>query len=109
MPNLLIFQICYPGVSTPYLIHDKNFSPEQIHASYMSDSNLYAVVLSVSDYVDWEKLEKEFIVPFHFGSVNNCMYIFEVSDIIDPLFVMDDVEQDTSTTNRMFYALPEYK
>ena len=37
------------------------------------------------------------------------MYIVKVSDIIDPLFVIDDVEKDTSTTNRMFCALPEYK
>ena len=44
----------------------------------MSDPNLYAVVLSASDYVDWEKLEKEFVVPFYFGEVDNCIYIVKV-------------------------------
>ena len=73
----------------------------------MNGSTLYTVVLSASGYVDWAKLEKEFIVPSHFGSVDNCMYIVKMSDIIDPLFLMGDVEKDTSTTNRMFCALPE--
>ena len=103
------FKYFTPGVPTPYLIHSKNFSPEQIHTSYMTLFILYAVVLSASDYVDWSKLEKEFIVPFNFGSVDNCMYIVKVSDIIDPQFFMDDVGQETSTINRIFCALPEYK
>ena len=67
------FKYVTPGVPTPYLIHDKNFTPEEIHTSYMDDPNLYAVVLSASDYIDWAKLEREFIVPFHFGTVENCM------------------------------------
>ena len=38
------FKYVTPGVPTPYLIHDKNFTPEEIHTSYMNDSTLYAVV-----------------------------------------------------------------
>ena len=75
----------------------------------MSEPNLYNVVLSASDYVDWAKLKKEFIFPFYFGAAGNRMYIINVSNFNDPLIVMSDVGQETSTTNRMFCALPEYK
>ena len=54
----------------------------------------YAVVHVATQYVSWDRLERDFVVPFTLGDIKDCVYIVAVSNIVDPLNVVQDYGND---------------
>ena len=52
------FNYTTPGNSTPHLITEENKSPEEIRHDWLRDENIYVVILSSKDYLDWSQLKK---------------------------------------------------
>ena len=85
------FRYTSPGVPTPHLIEDEGISAEDIQDSFLSDSNVYAVVHAAAAYLPWSTVEHEFVSPFKLGDAQTCLYIVKAETILDPLFVCIDV------------------
>ena len=66
------------------------------------DNTMYVVVRTHRNFLNWEQLEKEFILPIQLGGLDECTYIFPVSRIVNPLYVFKDHGQ--STTDVSFFA-----
>lgn len=90
---------------TPHLIKNEGFSLDEIHDNNMKDNTMYAVVHSATKpYIDWDELQREFVVPFHLGDVNDHLYIVDVNAITDAMFVFKDYGGTDS--NKRFCVLP---
>lgn len=68
------------------------------------DDTIYVVVQTAKDFLTWRQLEKEFIVPFELGGLDDCTYILPVSRIVNPLYVFEDHGQSTETSHPSFFA-----
>jgi len=55
---------------------------------------LYAIVHTSSEYISWNDLDMSFIKPFSLGNMNRCLYIINVNNISDPLFVCPNYGKD---------------
>jgi hypothetical protein len=94
------FKVITPGVPTPIL--RQNYSNNLIRNQGRLDDTMYVVVHTNKDFMTWEKLEREFIVPVNLGDINNCTYIFPIDRIVTPLYVFSN--HGEVTTNASFFA-----
>ena len=74
------------GIPTPYLVNS-GASLSDIMQNQLQDKNVYAVVHTATSYVSWDSFEQKFIIPFTLGELSTCVYIVDVENITDPLFV----------------------
>jgi hypothetical protein len=86
-----------PGFPTPCLNDDNNRNGDLL------DNSVYAVIHAASKYVSVEKLCREFICPFVLGDPNTCVYIVDIQNISEPLFVFRNYGKSAS---HHFCSLP---
>ena len=55
---------------------------------------VYAIVHTATEYLSWEDMEKSFISHFCLGDMKLCLYIVNVNNICDPLFVCPNYGKD---------------
>lgn len=89
-----------PGLPTPHLLQSED--ADTIKEMARMDNTMYVVVRTHRHFLNWEQLEKEFILPIQLGDLDECTYIFPVSRIVNPLYVFKDHGQ--STTDVSFFA-----
>ena len=94
------------GIPTPRLVQQEDWSLDQCVSNCVRDEQLYAVVHTAADYVSWERLCQDFVVPFQLGDVKSCVFIVPVDCIVDPLFVFRDYG---GSSGNFFCALPYRK
>jgi hypothetical protein len=51
------------------------------------ESSIYCIIHSAKQYLSWELLQRNFIVPFTLGDPKKCVYIVDIQNICKPLFV----------------------
>ena len=90
------------GVPTPCLLQKESAS--SIRHRMLVDDTMYVVVQTSKDYLHWKTLEREFIVSFELGGLDDCTFIFPVSRIVNPLYVFPDLGQDTSKREPTYFA-----
>ena len=99
------FKFEVPGMPTPHHINDEGLTADQVFEDRLPDDHMYAVVHSATKpYLTWEKIRKEFIVPFKMGSVSKHLYVVKVENITDALFVFKDYGGRDKT--KRFCVLP---
>ena len=103
------FHYITPGVPTPHLSDEKGFSNEDIDEDWKHDTNVYAVVHTASKYFSWSDIERDFVVPFELGDMKKCLSIINVHNIIDPLYVFEDMGGTGRNAGRYFLTLPRRK
>jgi hypothetical protein len=90
------------GIPTPYYINS-GATQTDIAQNQLRDTNVYAIIHTASSYIPWETIEQNFIVPFVLGDLATCVYIVDVENITDPLFVFQNYGKDGSN---YFCTLP---
>ncbi len=95
------------GIPTPQFTGEEELTLNTIQEKMAVDNNLYVVVLTVSDYVSSEQLEKEFVSSFILGDVMNCVYIVKVEAIHGPLFVFKNYGSSGENANKFFCNMPQ--
>ena len=99
------FKYSCHGVPTPKLCKEDEYSFDEIHYGNLKDNTTYAVVHSAAKpYLTWDRIQKEFVVPFQMGDVKDHLYIVDVKTITDALFVFKDYGGDES--KKRFCVLP---
>ena len=99
------FRYDMPRIPTPKLTKDEGLSLEEIEDNNLQDDTLYAVIhSSTNPYIDWDRIQTDFVVPFHLGSVKDHLYIVDVKTICDALYVFKDYGGNDST--KRFCVLP---
>ena len=61
----------------------------------ISDTKLYAVIHTASNYLSWDEMDANFISEFTLGHIKTCVYIVDVATISDPLFVFRNCGKDS--------------
>ena len=97
-----IFHFITPGTPTPKLCQQHTVT--EIQQKRMQDPTLYVVVHAASRYVTWKQLEKDFVVDFKLGDINNTVYILPIERIVDPAFVFHKLG---GQMNEFFCVLPK--
>ena len=77
-----------PGFPTPE-------STESEKNQDKSDTKLYAVIHTASNYLSWDEMNENFISEFTLGNIKTCVYIVDVATISDPLFVFRNYGKDS--------------
>jgi hypothetical protein len=67
------------------------------------DTSIYAVIHTATDYLSWEKLSSNFICPFTLGDPKTCVYIVDIQNICEPIFVFNNYGKSGS---QLFCSLP---
>jgi hypothetical protein len=95
------------GIPTPQFTGEEELLLNTIQENMAVDNNLYLVILTASDYVSSEQLEKKFVSSFILGDVMNCVYIVKVETIHGPLFVFKNYGSSGENADKLF--LPCHK
>mgnify|MGYP007004907016 CR=1 FL=1 len=84
---------------------DKMHSLNEVQDHNMKDDTMYAVVHSATKpYINWERMQSEFVVPFQLANVKDHLYIVDVKTITDAIYVFKDY--GGSDSNKRFCVLP---
>jgi len=70
------------------------FTTEDFPSPDGETNAVYAIVHTSSEYISWDALDTSFIKAFTLGNMNRCLYIINVNNICDPLFVCPNYGKD---------------
>jgi hypothetical protein len=90
---ILFVEFITPGFPTPYSSNHGN----QVNTS------IYAIIHTATDYLSWDKLRSNFISPFTLGDPKTCVYIVDIQNIGEPIFVFKNYGK---SGNQYFCSLP---
>ena len=93
-----------PGLPTPSLL--QKHGADMISSLQLMDETMYVIVRTPQDFIHWNELEKEFIVPIQLGDLDSCTFILPVSRIVNPLYVFEDHGQSPKDGVSFFASIP---
>ena len=67
------------------------------------DTSVYAIIHTATNYLSLENLSRNFICPFTLGDPKTCVYIVDIQNICEPLFVFRNYGKSGS---QFFCSLP---
>lgn len=100
------FDTC--GTPTPQLMRKYNNDADMIMSLEKTDDTMYVVVRTPENFLTWNMLEREFVLPIQLGGLEEYTYIFPVSRIVNPLYVFKDHGSTSATEDDVsfFASLP---
>ncbi len=90
-------QFSTPGFSIPGCSEDDHRNGS------IEDNSVFAIIHAASDYICLEQLSRDFICPFVLGDPTRCVYIVDIQNICEPLFVFQNYGKSGS---QFFCSLP---
>ena len=94
------------GVPTPHYIDEEQLSPSTIFEQSLEDTNIYVVVHTSTTYVPWSTVTQNFVAAFKLGTLDKCLFVVKIQNIVRPLFVWRNYGGIGPNTARYFCALP---